>query len=80
MIPQTIAVLLSVLSYFTEAAPILSSAKQSSNHTFSYLDDIADFETIRRGITEAKFLRRDEEVSSRVKVTPSNVVIQILQY
>ena len=76
MIIVTLALLLSDLSYFPEAAPILSSAKSSANHTFSYLDDIADFERIRRGLGEAKFLRRDEEVSPSVKVTPSKVVRQ----
>ena len=76
MILITLTILFSDLSNFSEAAPILSSAKSSANHTFSYLDDIADFETIRRGLGEAKFLRRDEEVSPSVKVTPSNVVRQ----
>ena len=51
-----------------------------TNHTFSYLDDIADIDTIRgysRSSSRVKFLRRDEETSASVStsgVTPSSVV------
>lgn len=45
-----------------------SSNTQSGNHTFSYLDDIADIDTIRGkkypSASRDMFLRRDEETSS----------------
>ena len=62
---------LSLVTHYYEAAPI-------SSQNYTYIDDIADIETIRKASqhSDNRFLRRDEEVSSSGSAAPTTVVMK----
>ena len=64
---------LSLVTHHYEAAPITSSRQN-----YTYIDDIADIETIRKASqhSDNRFLRRDEEVSASGSAAPTTVVMK----